>query len=46
MIEFALVLNGQTITNPGEFEPVWYEQLAPALASYPRGASTADLGPR
>jgi len=45
-IEFALVLNGQTITNPGEFEPVWYEQLAPALASYPRGASTADLGPR
>jgi serine-type D-Ala-D-Ala carboxypeptidase/endopeptidase (penicillin-binding protein 4) len=45
-IEFVLILNGQTVTNPGEFGPVWYEQLGPALASYPAGASTDDLGPR
>jgi D-alanyl-D-alanine carboxypeptidase/D-alanyl-D-alanine-endopeptidase (penicillin-binding protein 4) len=45
-IEFALVLNGQTITNKSEYEPVWYNLLAPALGSYPSAASVTALAPR
>ena len=45
-IEFALVLNGQTITSAGEFGHIWYDLLQPALESYPTGASQAALGPR
>jgi D-alanyl-D-alanine carboxypeptidase/D-alanyl-D-alanine-endopeptidase (penicillin-binding protein 4) len=45
-IEFALVLNGQTITNRSEYEPVWYDLLAPALGSYPSAASVTALAPR
>jgi hypothetical protein len=40
------VLNGQTISDPAEYEPLWYDLLAPALGTYPTAASTADLAPR
>lgn len=45
-IEFSLILNGQTVTDIGEFGKVWYEQLGPALASYPATATVGDLSPR
>lgn len=45
-IEFSLLLNGQTISGPNEFGRIWFTLLEPALASYSRGASIADLGPR
>jgi len=45
-IEFALILNGQTITNKTEYEPIWYDLLAPALGTYPSAASVTDLMPR
>jgi D-alanyl-D-alanine carboxypeptidase/D-alanyl-D-alanine-endopeptidase (penicillin-binding protein 4) len=45
-ITFALVLNGDRVTDPAVFEPVWYQELAPALASYPSAAPIRDLLPR
>ncbi|MCU0259827.1 MAG: D-alanyl-D-alanine carboxypeptidase, partial [Ilumatobacteraceae bacterium] len=44
-IEFALVLNGPTISDQSEYRPVWAE-LAEALATYPAGPTVAELGPR
>lgn len=44
-IEFALILNGETIADPAEYQSIW-DALARALASYPAAASSAVLGPR
>ena len=44
-VEYALVLNGPTISDQSEYRPVW-NNLADALDTYPAGASPADLGPR
>jgi D-alanyl-D-alanine carboxypeptidase/D-alanyl-D-alanine-endopeptidase (penicillin-binding protein 4) len=44
-IEFALILNGETISNQGEYRPVW-DAFATLLASYPSGPTTEQLAPR
>jgi D-alanyl-D-alanine carboxypeptidase/D-alanyl-D-alanine-endopeptidase (penicillin-binding protein 4) len=44
-IEYALVLNGPTISDQSEYRPVW-DLLATALASYPTGPDVEQLGPR
>ncbi len=44
-VEYALVLNGPTISDQSEYRAVW-DALADALDTYPAGASPADLGPR
>ena len=44
-VEFALVLNGPTISDQSEYRPIW-DSLADVLATYPAGASPADVGPR
>ncbi|BAN02934.1 putative D-alanyl-D-alanine carboxypeptidase [Ilumatobacter coccineus YM16-304] len=43
-VEYALVLNGPTISDQSEYRPVWNE-LADLLATYPAGPTPADLGP-
>ncbi|MFT6291945.1 MAG: D-alanyl-D-alanine carboxypeptidase/D-alanyl-D-alanine-endopeptidase (penicillin-binding protein 4) [Ilumatobacter sp.] len=42
-VEYALVLNGPTISDQSEYRPVWND-LVDVLDSYPSGASPADLG--
>jgi D-alanyl-D-alanine carboxypeptidase/D-alanyl-D-alanine-endopeptidase (penicillin-binding protein 4) len=44
-VEYALVLNGPTISDQSEYRAVW-DALADAVDTYPAGASPADLGPR
>jgi D-alanyl-D-alanine carboxypeptidase/D-alanyl-D-alanine-endopeptidase (penicillin-binding protein 4) len=44
-VEYALVLNGPTISDQSEYRPVW-DDLADALDTYPAGASPTDVGPR
>jgi serine-type D-Ala-D-Ala carboxypeptidase/endopeptidase (penicillin-binding protein 4) len=44
-VEYALVLNGPTISDQSEYRPVW-DLLASTLASYPSGAGPDVLGPR
>ena len=44
-VEYVLVLNGPTISDQSEYRPVWND-LADVLATYPSGATPADLGPR
>ena len=44
-VEFALVLNGATISDQSEYRPVW-DLLAQVLASYPSGPGPDVLGPR
>ena len=44
-IEYALVLNGPTISDQSEYRPVW-NLLAEVLATYPSGAGPDVLGPR
>jgi D-alanyl-D-alanine carboxypeptidase/D-alanyl-D-alanine-endopeptidase (penicillin-binding protein 4) len=44
-IEYALVLNGPTISDQSEYRPVW-TALADVLAAYPEGPTPADLGVR
>ncbi|HUF97986.1 MAG TPA: D-alanyl-D-alanine carboxypeptidase/D-alanyl-D-alanine-endopeptidase [Ilumatobacter sp.] len=44
-IEFALLLNGPTISDQSEYRPLW-AQLATTLDSFPAVASPAALGPR
>ncbi len=44
-IEYALVLNGPTISDQSEYRPVWNE-MVDVLAGYPSGATPAELGPR
>lgn len=43
-IEFALVLNGPTISDQSEYRPIWAE-LVTALNSFPAVAGPAQLGP-
>ena len=42
-IEYALVLNGPTISDQSEYRPVW-TALADVLAAYPEGPTPAELG--
>ena len=44
-VEYALVLNGPTISDQSEYRPVWAE-FADTLDTYPSGASPADVGLR
>lgn len=44
-IEYALVLNGPTISDQSEYRPVW-DALADVLVTYPEGPTPADLGVR
>lgn len=44
-IEYALLLNGPTISDQSEYRPVW-DLLAEVLATYPTGAGPDVLGPR
>lgn len=44
-VEYALILNGPTVSDQSEYRPVW-AALAEALDTYPAGASPADVGPR
>lgn len=44
-IEYALVLNGPTISDQSEYRPIWND-LVDALDTYPSGATPAQLGPR
>ncbi len=45
VIEFSLVLNGQTISDDAEYQPIW-KAMAEIFAKYPSGPTPADLGPR
>lgn len=45
VIEFSLLLNGQTISDPVNYKPIWLE-MAGIFADYPSGPTAADLGPR
>lgn len=45
VVEYALVLNGPTISDQSEYRPIW-DAFADSLDTYPAGASPADLGPR
>jgi D-alanyl-D-alanine carboxypeptidase/D-alanyl-D-alanine-endopeptidase (penicillin-binding protein 4) len=44
-VEYALVLNGPTISDQSEYRPVW-DLLATTLDTYPSGAGPDVLGPR
>lgn len=44
-VEYALILNGPTVSDQSEYRPLW-AGLAAALDTYPAGASPADVGPR
>ena len=44
-VEYVLILNGPTISDQSEYRPVW-NGLADVLATYPAGASPAELGLR
>ncbi len=44
-VEYALVLNGPTISDQSEYRPIWND-LADVLGTYPAGASPAVLGPQ
>lgn len=44
-VEFALILNGPTISDQSEYRSVW-TALADTLDTYPSGASPADVGLR
>jgi len=45
VVEYALVLNGPTVSDQSEYRPIW-NALVDSLDTYPAGASPADLGPR
>ena len=45
VIEFSLLLTGQTISDPTQFKPIWNE-MAKIFAEYPSGPTAADLGPK
>jgi D-alanyl-D-alanine carboxypeptidase/D-alanyl-D-alanine-endopeptidase (penicillin-binding protein 4) len=44
-VEYALILNGPTISDQSEYRAIWND-MADALATYPAGPSPAALGPR
>ncbi len=46
VIQFALILNGEGIADLDQYSPLWYDELAPALAAYPQGPATSVLLPR
>jgi len=45
VIEFSLLLNGQTISDDAEYRPIWND-MAEIFADYPSGPTAAELGPR
>lgn len=45
VIEFSLLLTGQTISDPSQYKPIW-QDMAEIFAEYPSGPTAADLGPR
>ncbi|MGA9277208.1 D-alanyl-D-alanine carboxypeptidase/D-alanyl-D-alanine endopeptidase [Ilumatobacter sp.] len=42
-VEYALVLNGPTISDQSEYRPIW-NAFADVLATYPSGPTPAELG--
>jgi serine-type D-Ala-D-Ala carboxypeptidase/endopeptidase (penicillin-binding protein 4) len=45
-IEFSLLLNASgTLTDQSVYRPIW-DRLAQTLATYPSGATPAQLAPR
>lgn len=42
-VEYALILNGPTISDQSEYRPIWSD-LVDLLDTYPAGATPADLG--
>jgi D-alanyl-D-alanine carboxypeptidase/D-alanyl-D-alanine-endopeptidase (penicillin-binding protein 4) len=42
-VEYALILNGPTISDQSEYRPIW-DALADTLDSYPSGPTPAELG--
>lgn len=46
VIQFSLLLNGEGVADLAQYSPLWYDELAPALAAYPEGPATAALLPR
>jgi D-alanyl-D-alanine carboxypeptidase/D-alanyl-D-alanine-endopeptidase (penicillin-binding protein 4) len=44
-IEYALILNGPTISDQSEYRPIW-DDFADVLATYPAGPTPAELAPR
>jgi len=44
-VEYALVLNGPTISDQSEYRPVW-NALADVMVTYPNGPTPAELGLR
>ena len=44
-VEYALVLNGPTISDQSEYRPIW-NSLADVLVTYPSGPTPAELGLR
>ena len=44
-IEFAMLLNGETITNKTEYRPIW-ELFASIMAAYPSGPGIDTLAPQ
>ena len=45
VIEFTLLLNGQTISDDAQYKPIW-QAMAAIFADYPSGPTVVDLGPR
>lgn len=45
VIEFSLLLNGQTISDPSQYRPIW-QAMAEIFVDYPSGPTAFDLGPR
>jgi D-alanyl-D-alanine carboxypeptidase/D-alanyl-D-alanine-endopeptidase (penicillin-binding protein 4) len=43
-VEYALILNGPTISDQSEYRPVW-DDLVDTLDTYPSGPTPAELGP-
>jgi serine-type D-Ala-D-Ala carboxypeptidase/endopeptidase (penicillin-binding protein 4) len=44
-VEYAMILNGPTISDQSEYRPLW-DQLVEVLATYPSAAGPDELGPR
>ena len=44
-VEYALVLNGPTISDQSEYRPIW-NSLADVMVTYPSGPTPAELGLR
>ena len=42
-IEYALILNGPTISDQSEYRPVW-DEFFDVLATYPSGPTPAEIG--